>query len=453
MAGVEDLIVAKYGGSVTQSAEGIRKLGDLISRNVHRRVIITSASGELDGGRGNNNGDLRNAYNEVGSRFEANRRISGIIGGLNKIRAELGLASDPEEMDSEIDRLAGSSITSDRLRLLESYLTAKLIAKYTGAHFMDATEIIRVGSDGTIDPFTYSSVGKKLQAVSGLVVIPGSYGLNAYEQVSPIGKGDSDATGAAIARGMGVGRYEIWTDRSGVLAADPSIVPDAKSILRVTYRELHEIGTRRNEVFRPEAVEIIEGAEKLTKMWIRSTFHPKTPGTVIEKNRNIKEGEDVVAVANHGPFQSIEIEQKGMAEKPGVVAPAFDILAALNIPFTHVLTSDDKVSILIHHHQPEIREAQQRAVLLGYLRDGMNHEARIGLGEQSYGSVSVVGEGISSRQSHVSSQLFQQLDAAGIRTVAITSPLNGITISAFVDYTDIREAVKALYQEFIAKKQ
>ena len=49
-----------------------------------------------------------------------------------------------------------------------------------------------------------------------------------------------------MAYALDVGTYENWTDVSGVLEADPRIIPEARVIPRLTFKEIGE-RTNRSE--------------------------------------------------------------------------------------------------------------------------------------------------------------------------------------------------------------
>ena len=72
-------------------------------------------------------------------------------------------------------------------------------------------------------------------------VIPGFFGADIRGDVKTFTRGGSDITGAIVSRGVQADIYENWTDVSGLLMTDPSIVREPKAIDTVTYRELREL--------------------------------------------------------------------------------------------------------------------------------------------------------------------------------------------------------------------
>ena len=52
-----------------------------------------------------------------------------------------------------------------------------------------------------------------------------------------LGRGGSDLSAALIAASLGADEVTIWTDVDGVFTADPGVVPEARSIRQLNFRE------------------------------------------------------------------------------------------------------------------------------------------------------------------------------------------------------------------------
>ena len=72
-------------------------------------------------------------------------------------------------------------------------------------------------------------------------VIPGFYGADDAGNIHTFSRGGSDVSGALVARAVSADLYENWTDVSGFLLADPSIIRDPKKIHAMTFGELREL--------------------------------------------------------------------------------------------------------------------------------------------------------------------------------------------------------------------
>ena len=77
-----------------------------------------------------------------------------------------------------------------------------------------------------------------------LIVTQGFIGATAHGEPTVLGRGGSDFTAALLGAALDAERVEIWTDVSGLMTADPRIVPDAQVLAEATYDEaamLHSV--------------------------------------------------------------------------------------------------------------------------------------------------------------------------------------------------------------------
>ena len=128
-----------------------------------------------------------------------------------------------------------------------------MVAALLGAEYVDAADVIRFSRRGKLDPVTYELIRQRCSG-DGRYVIPGFYGATADGTILTFFRGGSDVTGAIVANALDAQVYENWTDVSGVLATDPRIVPEAETIVEVTYKELRELAYMGASVLHDEAV-------------------------------------------------------------------------------------------------------------------------------------------------------------------------------------------------------
>ena len=109
-------------------------------------------------------------------------------------------------------------------------------------------------------------------------------------------RGGSDITGALAARALNADVYENWTDVSGILMADPRIVPDPLPIERITYNELRELSFVGAQVLHEGTVFPVR--EKNIPLNIRNTNAPDHPGTLImESFDDVDDGRLITGIA------------------------------------------------------------------------------------------------------------------------------------------------------------
>ena len=97
--------------------------------------------------------------------------------------------------------------------------------------------------------------------------------------VTNLGRGGSDYTAAILAALLDAEALEIWTDVDGFMTADPRTHPDATVIPTMTYAQAQQMCDAGAKVIYPPTIAPV--AMKHIPVWVKNTFNPIAPGTVI----------------------------------------------------------------------------------------------------------------------------------------------------------------------------
>ena len=97
--------------------------------------------------------------------------------------------------------------------------------------------------------------------------------------VTNLGRGGSDYTAAILAALLDARSLEIWTDVDVFMTADPRTHPDATVIPQMTYAQAQEMCDAGAKVIYPPTIAPV--AMKHIPVWVKNTFNPSAPGTVI----------------------------------------------------------------------------------------------------------------------------------------------------------------------------
>lgn len=97
--------------------------------------------------------------------------------------------------------------------------------------------------------------------------------------VTNLGRGGSDYTAAILASLLDAEALEIWTDVDGFMTADPRTHPDATVIPQMTYEQAQAMCDAGAKVIYPPTIAPV--AMKRIPVWVKNTFNPSAPGTVI----------------------------------------------------------------------------------------------------------------------------------------------------------------------------
>lgn len=228
------LKVAKFGGSSMADAKQFEKVRDIVRADPARRVIVVSAAGKRDADDHKLTDLLYLCHAHLQYGVSCESVFQMICERYIAIRDACGLSVDIEAELDVLRQQLRSGISEEELVSRGEYFSALLMADYLGYSFLDAELWVRFRFDGTIDKeASYAALQRLAEGRS--VVIPGFYGVTPDGKIRTFSRGGSDITGALAAAALNADVYENWTDVSGILMADPRIVPDPLPIERITY--------------------------------------------------------------------------------------------------------------------------------------------------------------------------------------------------------------------------
>ncbi len=116
----------------------------------------------------------------------------------------------------------------------------------------------------------------------------------------------------------------IWTDVDGVLTADPRLVPEARTIPVISYREAAELAFFGAKVLHPKTLKPVMQAA--IPVWIRNSFAPERPGTLITPAGR-STGGGVKALTAIQDVALISVGGPGIVGLPDVVGRTFSTTA------------------------------------------------------------------------------------------------------------------------------
>jgi len=211
----------------------------------------------------------------------------------------MGRKGDPYATDSLLSLINGKDCNVDKreadLLMSCGEIISAVVMAEAFAERGYKTRVLTGGNAGIItdDNFGNANVisveAEKVLKVleQGLIpIVAGFQGMTEEGDFTTLGRGGSDVTGALLGKALNAEYVEIYTDVDGIMTADPNIVPNAKIIDRIDYREVFELAYQGAKVIHPRAVEY--ALEDNIPLIVKNTFSD-TPGTVIT---NLVEYED-----------------------------------------------------------------------------------------------------------------------------------------------------------------
>ena len=440
---MNNLVVAKFGGTSLADASQIKKVTAIIKADPARKYIVVSAPGK----RTSSDAKITDMLYSMHKHFTDGRNdvyadtVNRIAGRYRDIISELGIDFD---LDAELEAIHAeleSGATPDYSASRGEYLNAKIIAKYLGWPFVDASELIRFDDNGNFDgSATYRKAGDRLKSLEH-AIIPGFYGTLPDGSIKTFSRGGSDITGSIIACSVDAELYENWTDVSGMLCADPRIVNSPKVIEFITYTELRELSYMGASVLHEDAVFPVRKAG--IPINIRNTNRPEDSGTMI--TASIPKGitrNTVTGIAGRKGFCSIRVEKSQMNGETGFGAKLLQIFSDNGIPFEHCPTGIDTISVIVNSALFDSRKDD-------ILRTVKNElEPDFITIEKNLAAIAVVGQGMVSAKG-TAGKIFTALGESGINIRMIDQGSDELNIIIGVDDADCEPAIRTLYSAMI----
>lgn len=437
---MNNLIVAKFGGSSLASSEQFRKVKSIVLDNEKRRYIVPSAPGKrfkkdykitdllyLCHAHAQNEIPFDDVFKIIEERY---------VTLAKELEVRIDIKKYLDEVKKKVEEGASADYTASR----GEYLNGLILADYLGYEFVDAAEVIRFKGHGKFDQeATQKAMDERMAGVEK-AVIPGFYGAMPDGTIKAFSRGGSDITGAIVARCLGAELYENWTDVSGFLMSDPNIIENAKPIEVVTYKELRELSYMGASVLHEESIFPIRDVG--IPINIKNTNRPEDKGTlIVDDDKPISYGGTITGIAGKKGFTVIAISKMLMNYEQGFCRKLLSILESNGVSFENMPSGIDSVSLVIEDTE------------LGDKLDSILEEIRRQCNPDSLevhpnmALIATVGKGMNKTKG-VSSKVFKGLADADVNIRMINQGSSEINITVGVENDDFEKALKGIYKAF-----
>jgi len=177
----------------------------------------------------------------------------------------------------------------------------------------------------------------------GIVPVLGGFiGATTKGRTTTLGRGGSDYTAALIGALIGASEIQIWTDVSGVLTADPRVVPHAQTIERLSYSEAAELAYFGAKVLHPKTIQ--PAIENSIPVRICNSRVPGAPGTLVGPEAETSP-RTIKAIAHKTGVTVIQITSARMLGAYGFLRALFEIFDRHRTAVDVVTTSEVSVSL------------------------------------------------------------------------------------------------------------
>lgn len=438
------IIVSKFGGSVTASAEGIKRAMEIVRSDSSRRYVIASAPGSTISGTGIT--DMLFMCHASFSRHENYQElVEKISDSYRAIIDGLGMSFDIDAEISALKRDLSSGKNLDYIGSRGEYIAGKIFAAYLGWEFVDASSIIFFNSDGSLNESkTFTESKAKLSRLEH-AVIPAFYGSMPDGRTKTFPRGDGDSSGAIVARAVNAELFEKWSETAKTYSADPSVIESPEIIRHITYSEAVELNY--SGIFTVNDSVLFMLMETGIPLRICSINDSDDAGMMI--SANLPEGvtrNKAVCIAGRRNFYIVHIAKYGLNKQEGFGEKLFGIFAKYHVSCEHCLSGIHKMSVVVKSqmfilHHKQIIDEIKRVI-----------EPDSVVVEKDLSIIAVIGQGMGTVKGTFES-VFYAMVSAKIKVRMIDQGADDLNVIIGVSDKDYVNAVKALYDYVILGKE
>jgi aspartokinase/homoserine dehydrogenase 1 len=416
-------------------------------------INLENKAAANDASRGELLAALELRHRETAAFFLKGDERKAAYSEIKTLTGELQHILDGIAILGELSKRTQDLVMSFGERLSASLLARVFTANGVASEYLNACGLIKTnnhfGNANYIPGETYDNIRSffspqnKAWKKNSLYVATGFIASTAEGQVSTLGRGGSDLTGAIFGAALGAGEVEIWTDVDGILTADPALVKNAFRIEEISYEEAMEISHFGAKVLFPPSVK--PALEKGIPIRILNTFNPSCAGTKVIKSA-AKGNYSIRGISSINSVALVRIQGAGMMGVAGFSARVFGTMAKMGISVILITQSSSEYSIcfaVLPDHAAQA-EASLKEEFASEIRAQAIDKPFV---EKDLSIIAVVGGKMKSTTG-VSGRFFHALGRNGINVIAIAQGSSELNISAVIPRQDQGKALNAVHEAF-----
>src|SRR5208283_1209717 len=274
-------------------------------------------------------------------------------------------------------------------------------------------------------------------------VVTGFMGATSKGQLTTLGRGGSDYSATILGAALDADEVIIWTDVDGVLTADPRLVPEARTIPEISYREAAELAYFGAKVLHPKTLRPVVQAG--IPVWIRNSFSPEKPGTKITpQGQNI--GGGVKALTAIRDVTLISVGGPGIVGLPDVVGRTFSTTAEVRANVLLISQSSSQNDICFGISSADAQRTVD-ALRKEFAQDLDHHKVEHIRVDPHIAIVAVVGQNMCGIPG-IAGKTFNAIGKAGVNLIAIAQGSSETNISFVIEEQSVVPALQSLHREF-----
>lgn len=444
--------VMKFGGTSVEDAAAFRNVTAIVKvAAASRPVIVVSAIGGFTNSLLRSvdkaiAGDARGATKLLDKDFDRHLVIARELLGKEAHAAFVSTIGDARGKIRQLHRIiAAHPVTSPPLQdeiiaygeQLSSQLMAALLSENAlPARYVDARSCLKTDENyGSAAPLADTAEATKavllplLQAAK-VPVLGGFIGSTPRGVTTTLGRGGSDYSAAVIGAAINAREIQIWTDVTGVLTADPRIVPSARTIPVLSYREAAELAYFGAKVLHPKTIQ--PAIDQNIPVRVCNSRAPKAAGTLILSESQAAP-QTVKAIAHKNGITTVQVTSARMLGAYGFLRRLFEVFDQHRTAVDVVTTSEVSVSL-------SIDDASELDALKADLAQLGTVEIE---GQRTI--ISIIGEGIRNTPG-IAAQVFSVINDINVTMISVGA--SSVNLTFMVEEAQAALAIARLHEIF-----
>lgn len=264
--------VLKFGGTSVAHATNMSRVLDIVEEEAAKgRVILVSSAIA-----GCTDALLQFADGDASGMAALEQRHRDIVQRLFTGVERRSMQERVAALFAEIKKAPAEEVVTYGEILSTTILCAKLEVEGYRTQWLDSRKLV-IKDD---EPLTFSHIAREIEpSMADIFVAPGFICGTQDGRVSTLGRGGSDYSAALYAAAVHAESLQIWTDVPGIMTANPKQVPDARTLLRMSYAAALDMASHGAKVLYAPTVAPAMAAG--IDIEIRNTFAPDGKYTVI----------------------------------------------------------------------------------------------------------------------------------------------------------------------------
>ena len=454
--------VLKFGGSSLATAASIKLIIDIIKNDQQKLWIVVSASGKTT----DNLVRLTQLAHAKDESYKAELKLLEqhhitICKDSLPISAQTSVIAFIKSSCNAVEQLLDavywledlSPKTQDKIISFGEILSAQLLEKIVSqeivsVQYKDSRELISTNSEFTNAKVNFNKTNKNIthyqkQNQAKVTILGGFISSNEAHETTTLGRGGSDYSAAIYAAALNADILEIWTDVSGLYAANPKLVKQAKPISNISYEEAMELSHFGAKVIYPPTIKPV--LEKEIPIKIKNTFNAKAEGTTISNSSNGKR-QMIKGISHVENISLLTLEGLGIIGIHGTSKRLFEVLANNHINIVMITQASSEHSICIAIAKENSQKAEQliNAIFKNEISEHLIQPITV---EDNLAILAMVGDQMKSHQG-VSGTLFSALGRNNINIRAIAQGASERNISCVIKNTNVKKALNCIHAAF-----